>query len=107
MVRARLVKENQTDRAAKGNVYEKLPMDGPKAELVSKYCEYVQVRMQTRLPKSSIITKIKERITVHGYSSGELKSHVYDDVPHILDLWRMKMMIKLYSFAIGDAEGQK
>lgn len=107
MVRDRLLKENRTDLASKGNVYVKLPRKGTHEELIPKFYEYTIARMQKPLPQSSIINKIKEWIMVDGYNSGKLKSHVYDDVPKVLHVWRMEMMIKLFSFEKGDAEGQK
>ena len=50
---------------------------------------------------------LRNLIWTDGYKSGQLKTHVFDDVPDAFHQWRMVQFIKLYGFASGPSEGQK
>ncbi|XP_074605556.1 enolase-phosphatase E1-like isoform X2 [Brevipalpus obovatus] len=107
MVRKRLLNENKLDRAAKLDNYEKCKVDGSKEEIIQSHYTYIIQRLRHNLPESSIIHKLRDWLVAEGYKSGELKSFVHEDVPKMVERWRMEMMIKLYAMASGDPSGQK
>jgi len=54
-----------------------------------------------------VLSILNDLIWQEGYTSGNLKAHVFSDVPAAFELWRMKQFIKLYSYASGASSGQK
>lgn len=56
--------------------------------------------------KSATLKHIQGKIWKNGYGSGELKSHVYDDVPVMLK-WMRDNGVKVYIFSSGSINAQK
>ena len=53
------------------------------------------------------VALVKDWLWSDSLTSGDLKSIVYDFVPELLDKWRMKMFIKLFSIDEADSSAQK
>lgn len=53
------------------------------------------------------VSLVKDWLWADHLTSGELKSIVYDYVPELLEHWRMKLFIKLFSISEADSSGQK
>lgn len=81
-------------------------LTGNKEEIVTQIERHILFRMNERLYGEHLLLLWNE-IWETGYKSGTLKAHVYDEIPRILEQWRMHLFIKLYTLASGQAQGQK
>jgi hypothetical protein len=77
-----------------------------KETIATQMEQHVLYRMNHRLYSDHLLLLWNE-VWEAGYKSGQLKAHVYDEVPTILDRWRMHLFIKLYTLASGQSQGQK
>ena len=77
-----------------------------KIKTINDINAHVLYRMDHRLYGDNLLILWGE-VWQFGYLNGSLKAHVYDEVPQVLELWRMRLFIKLYTLASGQSQGQK
>lgn len=69
--------------------------------LIEKLLEWVRIDR-----KHAALKKIQGMIWDEGYTNGEIKGHVYDEVPAILKTWK-KRGIELGIYSSGSVQAQK
>lgn len=77
--------------------------------VLNKLVRYVleRSRKQANTGPYTSVSLIKDWFWADSLESGKLKSTVYDYVPELLEKWRMKLFIKLFSISEADSSGQK
>lgn len=76
-------------------------------EVLAKVVGYVLAKSRQPNRPYTPVALIKDWLWADSLTSGDLKSTVYDYVPELLEKWRMKIFIKLFSISEADSSGQK
>ena len=76
-------------------------------EVLSKVVAYVLSKSRQPNRPYTPVALIKDWLWADHLTSGDLKSTVYDYVPELLEKWRMKIFIKLFSISEADSSGQR
>lgn len=76
-------------------------------ETIRKIIKYILDKSKQSNRPYSTVSLIKDWLWADNLTNGDLKSIVYDFVPELLEKWRMKIFIKLFSISEADSSGQK
>lgn len=76
-------------------------------EVIDKIVKYIFERSKQPTRQFSPISLVKDWLWSDGLMNGDLKSLVYDHVPEILDKWRMKYFIKLFTISEANSNEQR
>lgn len=76
-------------------------------QVLTKVVAYVLRKSREPNRPYTPVALIKDWLWADHLTTGDLKSTVYDYVPELLEKWRMKIFIKLFSISEADSSGQK
>ena len=75
-------------------------------EIVHAINKVVQTQLESRGDKSRTVVSLCHLVWTHGFESGDLKGHVYNDVPAALRNWR-RNSVKIFTISVLSLEMQE